>query len=220
MIRPAGPTAVVVLAAGAGRRLGGRPKTLVRLGQATVLQRVLASAGPHADAGVWVVLGHHAAAIAAALPTEARRAGLSASAHTLPLPDPGDDTAPSLHAALAALPGTVQRVAVLLADQPLLTSEDLGAALAAFDARPPGAHALVPRWRGEPGHPVVLDAAAVDSLRQRGSGGVKAWRREHPGVAFDWDAPNDHGSVDLDTVDDVQRVAAQLGGLAWALPDA
>lgn len=217
MSRPAGATVVVVLAAGAGRRLGGVPKALVRLGERTVLDRVLAASAAHADAGVWIVLGHHAEAIIDALPRPCASAG---PWHTLRLADPGDDTAPSLHAALAALPAGVGRVVVLLADQPLIEADDLRAALDAFDRRPAGIHVLVPHWQGQPGHPVVLDATALAALRARGHGGVKAWRRDHPAAVLPWDAPNDHPTVDIDTVEDVARVAERLGALAWALPDA
>lgn len=68
-------TVALVLAAGAGQRLGGVPKCLIRLGGQTLLQRLLDALAEAGVNDVRLVLGHHAAAIAAHVGTlpEARR---------------------------------------------------------------------------------------------------------------------------------------------------
>src|SRR5215470_800530 len=57
----------VLLAAGAGRRLGGRPKALLELGGVPlILRQLIALSGAGVDEVV-VVLGHHADAVEAAV---------------------------------------------------------------------------------------------------------------------------------------------------------
>ncbi|QIM51294.1 nucleotidyltransferase family protein [Hydrogenophaga crocea] len=207
-------TTALILAAGAGQRLGSIPKCLVRLGGRTLLQRLLESlqALPAVNT-VLVVGGPHGAAILRHLNTLPRA--------LWPLvvrnPQPGDDPSDSLHTGLRHLTAMPDRLLVLLADLPLLDASALQAALDAFDRRERGLHALVPTVNGQPGHPVVLDEIACATLRGRGHGGLRAWRRDQPDAVAAWPTDNPRHVRDLDTPDDLERLA-QDTGLPVSLP--
>jgi molybdenum cofactor cytidylyltransferase len=201
-------TTALILAAGSGQRLGGIPKCLVQLGGRTLLQRLLEAlqALPAANT-VLVVGGPHGAAILRHLNTLPRA--------LWPLvvrnPQPGDDPSDSLHTGLHHLTTLPDRLLVLLADLPLLDAPALQAALDAFERRGPGQHALVPTVNGQPGHPVVLDEIACATLRGRGQGGLRAWRREQPGAVATWATSDPRHVRDLDTPDDLERLAHDTG---------
>jgi CTP:molybdopterin cytidylyltransferase MocA len=208
-------TTALILAAGAGQRLGGMPKCLVQLDGRTLLQRLLeALQALPVENAVLVVGGPHGAAILRHLNTLPRA--------LWPLvvrnPQPGDDPSDSLHAGLRQLTAMPDRLLVLLADLPWLDAPALQAALDAFERREPGRHALVPTVSGQPGHPVVLDALACATLRGRGQGGLRAWRREQPQAVATWETTDPRHVRDLDTPADLEQLARDTG-LSVALPD-
>lgn len=207
-------TTALILAAGAGQRLGGIPKCLVRLGDRTLLQRLLeALQALPAVQPLLVVGGPHAPAILQHLGTLPR----TLRPVVVHNPQPGDDPADSLHAGLGRLTAMPERLMVLLADLPLMDTAALQSALDAFDRRARGTHALVPSVAGQPGHPVVLDGFACATLRGRGQGGLRAWRREQPHAVATWITTDTRHVRDLDTPDDLDRLA-QDTGLEVALP--
>lgn len=205
--------AAVVLAAGAGSRLGGRPKALLELDGVPLIRRQLAALMAAGIDDVVVVLGHYAQAVEAALAGSAARPVRN--------PQPDDGQALSLRLGLQALPSRLDAVLVALADQPLIEARDVRALLEAFGRRG-GRSMVVPRvlaadGQRTPGNPVMLDAALA---RQWLHGPVEAtgrrWREQHPERVFWFDTDNRHYSVDIDTSEDLARFAAETGRtLAW-----
>lgn len=207
-------TVAMVLAAGAGSRMGGVPKCLIRLDGKTLLQRSLEQLQHIEVDEVRVVLGHHARAVTGHIEEMPRVLWPMVVLN----PDPGDDPADSLKAGLQSLSRMPDRVLVMLGDQPLVNAADMQAVLDAFEARERGQHALVPVVRGQPGHPVVLSAHACALLRGRPSGGLRAWRAENPHAVALWPSPNPHYVRDLDIPDDLVRLAEDTGLRVQAPP--
>ena len=117
----------VVLAAGAGARLGGRPKALLELGGVPlILRQLVALSGAGVDEVV-VVTGHHAEAIEAAV-----RPFPITLAHNA-TPDDGQPS--SVRIGLQALSPKLDAVMVALADQPLINEQDITALIGAFKKR-------------------------------------------------------------------------------------
>lgn len=203
----------VLLAAGAGSRLGGRPKALLELGGVPlVMRQLIALSGAGVDE-VAVVLGHHAEAVEAAV-----------RAFPITLvrnPSPDDGQASSVLAGLRALSPQLDAVIVALADQPLVDAQDVVALIGAFKQRGDAAM-VVPRvagpdGRAEPGNPVIFEAALRDEwLAGRADGACRRWREAHPERVRWLDTDNPRYRVDIDTPEDLVRFALRTGhALTW-----
>ncbi|MBS0445976.1 MAG: nucleotidyltransferase family protein [Proteobacteria bacterium] len=198
----------VLLAAGAGMRMGRRPKSLLQLGGVPLIRRqLIALSGAGVDEVV-VVLGHHADAI------EPLVADFPVTLVRNPDPDAGQ--AGSLRIGLAALTSRVDAVLVALADQPLVDAHDVNALIGAYKRR--GTHELVvPQVAGEPGHPLIFSA----DLRQQilageASVGCRQWRAAHPEQVMAYETDNRHYVVDLDSEEDLTRFEQRYGHrLRW-----
>ena len=203
----------VLLAAGAGSRLGGRPKSLLELGGVPLIMRqLIALSGAGVDEVV-VVLGHHAEAIEAAI-------------GQFPItlvhnPAPDDGQASSVRIGLQALSPKMDAVMVALADQPLINEQDITALIGAFKKRGDKAM-VVPRVAGAdgsraPGNPVIFDAA----LREQWLAGsadltCRNWRERNPERVHWFDTDNRRYRMDIDTPEDLERFTAATGHtLTW-----
>ncbi len=196
----------VVLAAGEGRRMGGVCKPLIRLQGVPIVTRLLIALSGAGVDEVVVVTGF-------------ARTQVEAQIGTFPItlvynPDFADGQGGSVHAGLGALAGPFDAVLVALADQPLLGADDLRELIGAFKKRP-GGHVLVPMVDGRRGNPVVLDGEACDViLRGEAKLGCRHLVEQRPEFVSRYDSPNHHYIVDLDTPEDLERLAATSG---WRL---
>ncbi|MBC7732426.1 MAG: nucleotidyltransferase family protein [Bacteriovorax sp.] len=198
----------VLLAAGAGSRLGGRPKSLLELGGVPLIRRqLIALSGAGVDEVV-VVLGHHADAIEAAVQdfpvTLARNLA------------PDDGQASSVRIGLQALTGKLDAVIVTLADQPMVNAQDITDLISAFKKRGE-ASMVVPRVAGEPGNPVIFEAALRDEwLAGDANAACRRWREANPGRVHWLDTENQRYRVDIDTPEDMLRFSERTGHvLRW-----
>lgn len=198
----------VLLAAGAGSRLGGRPKALLELGGVPLIRRqLIALSGAGVDELV-VVLGHHASAIEAAVQdfpvTLARN------------PSPDDGQASSVRCGLRALGGRLDAVIVALADQPLVHAQDVTDLIGAYKRRG-AASMVVPRIDGEPGNPVIFDASLKDEwLAGEADAACRRWREAHPERVHWFETTNTRYRTDIDTAEDMARFTQRTGhALRW-----
>jgi bifunctional UDP-N-acetylglucosamine pyrophosphorylase/glucosamine-1-phosphate N-acetyltransferase len=110
------PAAVVVLAAGEGKRMrSAKPKVLHEICGRTLLGHVLASVEPLGATHVLVVVGHGRDAVSSALPPYA----------TAVVQDEQRGTGHAVRLALDTVPDLAGDVLVLYADMPLLTTQTL-----------------------------------------------------------------------------------------------
>jgi molybdenum cofactor cytidylyltransferase len=198
----------VLLAAGAGSRMGNRPKSLLELGGVPLIRRqLIALSGAGVDEVV-VVLGHHAEAIEPAVRdfpvTLARN------------PAPDDGQASSVRIGLAALAGKLDAVIVALADQPMINAQDITALIGAFKKRG-DASMVVPRVAGEPGNPVIFEAELREQwLAGEVDGACRRWRQANPDRVRWLDSDNQRYRVDIDTPEDLERFRERTGhALRW-----
>ena len=203
----------VLLAAGAGARLGRRPKALLELGGVPlVLRQLVALSGAGVDEVV-VVLGHHAEAVEAAV----RSFPITLARN----PSPDDGLASSVRTGLRALSPRLDAVIVAPADQPLIGAEDIAALIGAYKKRGDAAMVVprvaAPNGEPEPGNPVIFDAALRDEwLAGSADLACRRWRERHPQRVRWFDTDNRRYRVDIDTPDDLERFAASTGHrLRW-----
>ena len=152
-MKPGSPIAAIILSGGASRRMG-TPKALLRFQGETFLDRLIRLFGVVANP-VIVVAGEHAPQIRDGV----ERAGEAVWAVN---PDPERGMLSSLQCALAKLPAETEGVFFLPVDHPHIQAATLDALIARF--MKDGAPAVVPTYRGEHGHPVLISRAVAGEL--------------------------------------------------------
>lgn len=199
----------VLLAAGAGERIGRRPKCLLELGGVPLIRRqLIALSGAGVDEVV-VVLGHHADAI------EPWVQDFPVTLVRNPDPDAGQVSSQRL--GLAALAGKLDAVLVALADQPLIGAADHTALIGAWKKRPAGTEVVVPWVGGERGNPVIFSAAVREAiLAGEANVGCRQWQQAHAEAVHRFETDNRRYRVDIDTEADRERFERETGhALRW-----
>jgi len=196
----------VLLAAGEGRRMGGVAKPLIRLqGVPLVKRHLIALSGAGVDEVV-VVTGHAREAVedeVAAFPVTLAHNDRYAQ---------GQPT--SVRTGLAAASPLLDAVLIVLADQPMIGSADLVELIGAFKRRGER-HVVVPVVNGQRGNPIVLDdAARSEILASEANVGCRRFVERRPDLVHVHETANARFTIDLDTREDVERLAARTG---WRL---
>ena len=197
----------VILAAGSSVRMG-QPKQLLRVGDRTLLDLVIAAALGSRLSEVVVVLGASAEQVRSSVRTEEteRLRIVVNGAHAR-----GVST--SLRCGVAACDPRSEGAAILLADQPSIDSGRIDSMLDAFAAR--GARIVRPVFHRHdgaavPGHPVLLARSVwplLDTLE--GDEGARALIARNPELLETVDVRGDEPE-DVDTMDDYRRVCTTV----------
>ena len=162
--QPAGyPISGIILAAGTSARLG-RPKQTLELWGKPLLQHVIDAAAGARMREVIVVLGHRAASIADVLQ-------VPHGTRLIENPDFRAGQSTSLRAGLDACDRGCEAAAVLVGDQPGLTTAMIDKVIAGYLAA--GAQVARACFEGAAGHPVIVDRALWSTWRVVGDRG---WR--------------------------------------------
>ena len=186
----------VLLAAGEGKRLG-TPKALVELGGRRLVDRGADLLRDGGTAPVVVVTG--------AAPVTVPDVVL------VPNPDWRTGMGSSLAVGLRALPGECTAAVIALVDQPLIGAGVVRRLVAAHQA---GAELVVAAYHGRPRNPVLLARrhwtgviAAAD-----GDTGARPYLRAHPALVTLVECADIGSPDDVDTPEDLARVATLLSG--------
>lgn len=157
--------AVVVLAAGFSRRMGGEDKLLKSLGGRPVLAHVMNCVESLGFGQIVVVAGANAEAVANLIPSPAALVRNDRAA---------DGMGTSIAAGAAALDTSLRGVFIVLGDMPFVARGDYERIAAAFEGQ--GERAIcVPLADGQRGHPVLFGRAHFPALRRlSGDRGARA----------------------------------------------
>lgn len=199
----------VLLAAGAGERMGRRPKCMLQLGGVPIVRRMLiAMSGAGVDEVV-VVLGHHADVV------EPLVRDFPVTVVHNPMPDAGIMS--SQRMGLAALSRRYDAVLMALADQPLIGADDISMLIRAWKKRPEGTGVVFPEVSGKKGNPVLVGADVRDQILADGANvGCRQWRERHPELVTPFVTDCQRYLVDVDTPEDIDRFFAETGHtLRW-----
>ncbi|MCC9738787.1 NTP transferase domain-containing protein [Streptomyces sp. MNU89] len=225
---PAPAIAGLLLAAGGGRRLGGRPKALLPHRGRPLVEHAARALRDGGCAPVHVVLGaaeeevreraelpgcvlvgnpHWAEGMGSSL-----RAGLISLSPRTPPPRPSPAAAPSAlrhrspgHGATSTAPYEVTAVVVALVDQPGVGADAVARVRAAFRSRTSLAAAA---YDGRRGHPVLFGAAHWAAIADRAVGdqGARAYLAEHHDTLELVDCSGIASPADIDTPEDLHRL--------------
>ncbi|MET0745708.1 MAG: nucleotidyltransferase family protein [Microvirga sp.] len=149
----------LVLAAGAGRRFGGR-KLLAPWQGAPLVQAALDAAAATELSGLTVVTGADAPDVAAAIGDWSRQ-NPRARVEVVHAPDHGEGLAASLRAGLRALPPHADGAVIFLGDMPCVPRGIVPDLLAALR---PESLAAAPCFEGRRGHPVLVRSDLFEAL--------------------------------------------------------
>jgi len=186
----------ILLAAGAGSRLG-QPKALVEIaGQALVTRGVRLLR----DGGAEPVI-----VVAGAVPLDLPGV-IGVHNH-----DWRTGMGSSLRAGLAALPDSAEAVVIALVDQPLVSPQAVRRLIAAFLA---GASLAVATYGGRQRNPVLIARAlwADAAVAAVGDVGARAFLRAHPELVVPVECGDTGRPDDLDTSADLARIASLISG--------
>ncbi|GHB74326.1 4-diphosphocytidyl-2C-methyl-D-erythritol synthase [Streptomyces cirratus] len=201
-LRPGADRPVIaglLLAAGGGRRLGGRPKALLSYRGRPLVEnavRVLRAAG---CGPVHVVLGASAA--------EVRERTDLTGCVVVDNPDWTEGMGSSLRAGLRSLAGTDAVAALVsLVDQPGIGAAAVARVLAAY--RSPDS-LVAAAYDGERGHPVLFGSARWSDIERTATGdqGARTHLREHTGALTLVECADIAEAFDIDTPPDLARLA-------------
>ena len=184
----------ILLAAGAGRRLG-QPKALVDIGGQPLVTRGIALLREGGAAPVIVVTGATAVDLTGVI--------------TVHNPRWETGMGSSLAAGLATAPDGCAAVVVALVDQPLVGATAVRRLIAAFHA---GASVAVAAYGGQPRNPVLLGRehwAEVTALAA-GDAGAREFLRAHPELVTVVECGDTGRPDDIDTSEDLARITGLL----------
>jgi CTP:molybdopterin cytidylyltransferase MocA len=192
----------VLLAAGAGRRLG-QPKALVRVGSQSLASRGAGLLQAGGADPVIVVTGAAAVDLPGVIMVHNPRWATGMGS--------------SFAAGLAAVPARCDAAVVALADQPLVGPAAVRRLIAAFAD---GATVAVACYAGQPRNPVLIAREHwPEAVRLAvGDVGARPFLRTHPELVARVECGDTGRPDDVDTAADLERVAAQLERQA-AVPD-
>ena len=179
----------IILAAGMSRRMGGRNKLLLPVGGIPMIRHMVHTYSAVVTGPVLVITGHDAQKVEKALE--------GSPAKTVFNPDYAQGQPTSVACGLRAA-GQATTILVGLGDQPLLTSDDLRALLAAH-ASADTSRISIPVTDQQRGNPLVIPATLCPRLMaDPKSPGCKTFTRANPDhVQFHrLDAPGFYADVD------------------------
>jgi molybdenum cofactor cytidylyltransferase len=201
-VRTPDAVSVLVLAAGASRRMG-QPKQLLPLGGVPLLQHVVDRAATCGTGEAVVILGHQAAAVAEGL-------DLPPGVRMVINADHAAGQATSLRCGIMAVRAGTEAVLVLLGDQPGVRDDAIAAVVDAWVA---GAGPVVRAvYMGRPGHPVLLGRPVWGDLaRLVGDHGARELIQARPNLVHQVEVGGDPPE-DVDTPDDFRRMTGASPG--------
>lgn len=192
--------ACIILAAGQSRRMGTMNKLLAAIDGKPMVRWAAEAALASSARPVYVVLGHEAEKVRAAL------AGLDVT--FVENPDYAQGIASSVKRGIAALPGSADGAVVCLGDMPRIAARQIDRLIAAYN--PVEGRALcIPTWRGKRGNPVLIGKRFFAEMQAlTGDVGARPLISQYPELTCEVAMDDDAVLVDIDT----PQALAGLGG--------
>lgn len=193
----------ILLAAGESRRMGSVNKLALPIGGLPLLRRSALTLLASRLQKLVVVLGHEADT-ARSLIEDLELKMVYNERYT-------EGQMSSVHCGLEALTDACDGVMIGLADQPLLTPEDINVLIDAFAGRERGS-ILVPTYRGQRGNPIVLANEHREAILSGGRNlGCKRLVERNPEWVTTVEMDTEHVVFDLDTPENYAALQRRFG---------
>lgn len=193
----------VILAAGQGSRLGGRPKAVLKTSGESLIERHLRALRNAGIRDIVVVTGFYYQQIEPILKAHGVRVVRN------PQPSFGQPT--SVRLGMQAIGESHDAIIMMLSDQPLVDATDIEQLLNVFRARS-GGNAVVPRVHGQRGNPIVVAGPLMGKmLAQSPTTYCREYLDQHPDEVSYFDCDNEHFVTDIDTLDDLDALKKRWG---------
>lgn len=206
MSRTCTAPATAILSAGFGRRLGGVPKSAIRLGGRSLLELQVSALQQAGVDTIVVIVG----------PYQDRLIPLVKRCQVkLMINESGSSDITTSQ--VTALRYHVQHhpeldLMVLLGDLPNLTSHHFRRIIDGWMNRAPNVEALVPMAHGVRGHPVILSAQIAKLIAASGSleAGIRGWMSSAPQAVSFVEMEDSAFVDDIDTPMDLSRIGGKI----------
>lgn len=187
----------VVLVAGQGLRLGSIPKSLMKIGGKTLLERHIDALSQFVTSPVILVTGYYEDQIRSSLKMS--------NVHMVTNPDPARGQSSSVRLGLETLYQEIQNVDIILmmlGDQPYLDGSDIRQLIEQFKVMSSGDF-LLPMVNGQRGNPVLLSGKVLrEIIKMNDQMTVREFMDMHPDRVTPWESSNHHFTFDIDSVED------------------
>jgi CTP:molybdopterin cytidylyltransferase MocA len=195
--------AVLILAAGEGRRLGGHPKALLRKDGETLLKRFSIAIQSFNLVECIAVTGFHAEVIGSELAKINTTLNHPVKSIRNLAPEKGQPS--SIRLGLESLQSEFDVLLVALSDQPEIGVKEVEALLEVFSQRNSGEEIILPMVGGERGNPVLFSKSAVLNVLKVPALVCRTYMDTHPEQLRIMDTQNRAFVMDVDTPEDIQK---------------
>lgn len=196
-------SAILLLAAGEGSRLGGFPKALLKKDGRTLLHSFCLSMQALSPIEIVIVTGFHAQEI------ESELASIDTS--QLPVrmirnPHPEAGQAASVRYGLEALKSNYDALIIALCDQPYVGVLEIEALLELFTRRDTHHEIVLPMVNGHRGNPVVFSRKVIDSILAIQRMACRPYMDQYPELVAIMNTDKQAYVLDADTELDIQAL--------------
>ncbi|MDF2626826.1 MAG: 4-diphosphocytidyl-2C-methyl-D-erythritol synthase [Symbiobacteriaceae bacterium] len=192
---------IILLAAGASRRMGDEHKLLLPWGAGTVIGQSVRTAAAVDGAHLVIVLGCRAPEV-----RDAAEAALNSNSTPTWVINRGwqEGMFTSIQTGLAHLPDSATAFFVALGDMPMIPAQAYRTLIDAYKAQPDRIY--VPTYEGRRGHPVLVPRRVVtDTPPPDTDQGLRSVLRQYPELVVEVPVPYQGVCIDLDTPDEYRR---------------
>ncbi len=194
--------ALLILAAGAGSRLGGHPKALLRKGGVSLLRRLIGSIQDLNPVETLVVTGFYTDAIEEEIQTINQDVRIPIRFIRNSNPEVGQSS--SVRLGLETLRSDYDALLIALCDQPFVGAAEMQSLLDQFQQRTTSEEIVLPVVSEQRGNPVLFSRRVINQILDISGMVCREYMDLHPDYIKRFTTNNQAYILDIDTPEDIQ----------------
>ncbi|MBU3557861.1 nucleotidyltransferase family protein [Polynucleobacter sp. Ross1-W9] len=196
--------AILILAAGAGGRLGGYPKAILKKDGSTLLKRLIHSIKGFNPTETLVVTGFYPDEVEGEI--ESLQNSIQSPITWIRNPNPEAGQSSSVRLGLEALQSDYDALLIALCDQPNVGAQEVESLLEQFNQRSANQEIVLPIVSGQRGNPVLFSKEVIRRILAIPEMVCRPYMDQHPELVKIFDTCNCAYILDVDTQDDIQKL--------------